>query len=392
MSKTKLLIVEDQGIVAADIKECLIELGYQVVAVASSGNEAIELAGVHHPDLILMDIVLKGEMDGIAAAAAVRELHDIPVVYLTAHADKATLDKAKVTVPYGYVLKPFREIELRTAIELAVYNHSARSGQEVSFAAEAEFAVEEEEPAEPADTPQSGSEQQAEALSYLQRVKFIEQLPLSDLRLIADSARFSTHENGEFIVAEGDCNVSGFVVISGRVSMVKTSPTGKDLIVELLPPGDPFGILCSIDNAPYPVNVRSQIKSRIMWIPRTAVLTVLRRYPELNRQFVQEIFDRLRSAHNIARALAHDSSEIRIATALCSLVPKFHSESDDGNTVLIEMTRQELAELVGSTTETAIRLTKALERDGILDLSRTGIMKILNLPALTNLSQRESGL
>ena len=123
MSGPNILVVEDEKIVALDIKNRLIDFGYNVPAIVSSGEDAVEKAGDLLPDLILMDIMLKGDMDGIEAAEQIHELYDIPIVYLTAYADEKTLERAKVTEPFGYILKPFEERELRTNIEIALYKH-----------------------------------------------------------------------------------------------------------------------------------------------------------------------------------------------------------------------------------------------------------------------------
>jgi len=123
----KLLVVEDKGIVAKDIQNTLKRLGYAVPTVVSSGEEAIKKAVEIHPDLVLMDIVLKGDMDGIEAAEQIHNRLNIPVVYLTAYADKNILQRAKITEPFGYILKPFEEKELHTAIEMALYKHKIES-------------------------------------------------------------------------------------------------------------------------------------------------------------------------------------------------------------------------------------------------------------------------
>ena len=116
-------MVEDERIVAEDIKKSLLNLGYTVSAVVSSGEEAMQNAEEENPDLILMDIVLKGGMDGIEVAEKIHsELH-IPVVYVSAYADEKKLQRAKVTEPYGYILKPFGDTELHTTIETALYKH-----------------------------------------------------------------------------------------------------------------------------------------------------------------------------------------------------------------------------------------------------------------------------
>jgi len=122
-----IFIVEDERIVAEDIQSRLKHLGYRVVGAISSGETAIQKAGEIRPDLVLMDIRLAGPMDGIEAAESIRVRFDIPVVFLTAHADDRTLELAKRTEPFGYVLKPFDDRELHTSIEMALYKH--RAGQ-----------------------------------------------------------------------------------------------------------------------------------------------------------------------------------------------------------------------------------------------------------------------
>ncbi len=117
------LVVEDERIVAGDIESRLTFLGYRVVSIAPSGAEAIQESERLRPHLVLMDIHLEGDMDGTQAATVIRERFGIPVVYLTAHADASTLQRAKTTDPFGYLLKPFNDHELRTAIELALYKH-----------------------------------------------------------------------------------------------------------------------------------------------------------------------------------------------------------------------------------------------------------------------------
>lgn len=123
MAKTSVLVVEDESIVAKDIQNSLKKLGYAVPSVENSGEDAIDAAGQHRPDLILMDIMLKGEISGIEAAEQIRNRYQIPVIFLTAYADESTLSKAKVTEPYGYIIKPFKEIDLHTSIEMALYKH-----------------------------------------------------------------------------------------------------------------------------------------------------------------------------------------------------------------------------------------------------------------------------
>ena len=124
MAKTRILIVEDESLVAKDIQAMILNLGYAVAGVVSSGEKALQKIEDNCPGLILMDIVLKGSLDGIATAEKIRARCDVPIVYLTAYADEATVNRAKLTEPFGYLLKPFEERELQTTIEMALHKHA----------------------------------------------------------------------------------------------------------------------------------------------------------------------------------------------------------------------------------------------------------------------------
>ncbi|NLX03780.1 MAG: PAS domain S-box protein [Phycisphaerae bacterium] len=124
MTDARILVVEDEKIVAKDLKQRLERLGYAVPAVAATGRDAVEKALDGNVDLVLMDIMLKGDMDGIQAAEQIRRRAGLPVVYLTAYSDRETLSRAKVTEAFGYILKPFEERELETNIEVALYKHA----------------------------------------------------------------------------------------------------------------------------------------------------------------------------------------------------------------------------------------------------------------------------
>ena len=119
----RILVVDDEAIVAENIRSKLEGLGYEVCAVAPSGEEAVREAERKGPDLVLMDIRLRGEMDGVEAALEIGDRFDIPIVYLTAYADERTLARAKIANPYGYILKPFGVRELNSIIEIALYKH-----------------------------------------------------------------------------------------------------------------------------------------------------------------------------------------------------------------------------------------------------------------------------
>jgi diguanylate cyclase (GGDEF)-like protein/PAS domain S-box-containing protein len=123
MTLARILVVEDENIVAMDIQDRLESLGYDVPITVATGERAVEKAETLRPDLVLMDIQLQGEMDGVHAADEIRRRFGIPVVFLTANADDVTIQRAKVTEPFGYIIKPFEERELHTTIAMALYKH-----------------------------------------------------------------------------------------------------------------------------------------------------------------------------------------------------------------------------------------------------------------------------
>jgi len=121
MAKTRIMIVEDEWTVAEEIKMVLEGMEYDVTSLSSSGEEAVQNAEKDNPDLVLMDIVLEGEMDGIAAANEIRSRFNIPIVFLTAYTDDKILERASITGPFGYIVKPFVNEDLKISIEIAVY-------------------------------------------------------------------------------------------------------------------------------------------------------------------------------------------------------------------------------------------------------------------------------
>jgi len=129
MTKAKILIVEDDVIVAMDVENRLKNLGHSVLAIVDNGKDAIEKTTVYNPDLVLMDIVLKGDMDGIEAAEIIRYSFGMPIIFITAYADEEKLERAKLTMPFGYILKPFRDRDIKITIEMACYTAKINAKQ-----------------------------------------------------------------------------------------------------------------------------------------------------------------------------------------------------------------------------------------------------------------------
>ncbi|MFA7229353.1 MAG: response regulator, partial [Melioribacteraceae bacterium] len=129
MAENKILVVEDEMIISMELSHRLRRSGFDVVATAASGEDAIKKALELSPDLILMDIHIAGEIDGIQTAELIHSKEDIPIIYLTAFSDEKTLDRAKLTEPYGFLIKPFEQRELETTIEVALYKRSVELKQ-----------------------------------------------------------------------------------------------------------------------------------------------------------------------------------------------------------------------------------------------------------------------
>ncbi len=128
-SEPRALIVEDEALIAEELRERLSRLGFLVIAAVDNAEEGVAIATRERPDLVLMDIRLKGEKDGVQAAAEIRQQVDVPIVYLTAYSDRLTVDRAKQTEHDGFILKPFLKRELQPTIEVAMRRHDLRRKQ-----------------------------------------------------------------------------------------------------------------------------------------------------------------------------------------------------------------------------------------------------------------------
>jgi CRP-like cAMP-binding protein len=213
----------------------------------------------------------------------------------------------------------------------------------------------------------------------LSTLSLFSSVPRSELRVLAQSSAVRQIEGGEFLSLPGEQPEIGFVVISGRLAVTKISEAGKELTVELLPPGDAFGILRVLESTPPNTAVRAQIASRILAVHQTALKIIVDRYPAVYREIAEEYSNRMKALLNLAVSLAHAKVESRIVSTLLALAPRFGKSCAQEDQSRIYLTRRELADLAGTTPETAIRITKNFERDGLLDLSRPGIIKILSL-------------
>lgn len=367
MNEARILVVEDEPLVADDLERTLKKLSYQVVGRAASAAEAIALAEKLKPDLALMDISIKGEVDGIEAGKTLKDRFGIALIYLTAHSDHATFERAKITEPYGYVVKPFQPTDLRIALGLALYKRS----QEFKVAQPSW----EQTAANQLAESQVGDPKHQEAVDFLRKLDLFSSLPPGDMHTLVRQAKVEEHSHGSLIACEGEEESTCFLVLEGRVSLVKTSENGNQLVVELLFPGDLFSIVSAFEEETSSLTARAQKSVRVIRFQKKSLFSLLSRQPGFYKIYVRESTRRLKTAHSMMRAIAHDKVESRIASALAELAkrPSACPVPDEG----IAITRQEIADLTGTSVETAIRVTRAMEEEGILELAKRGTIKIL---------------
>lgn len=219
-------------------------------------------------------------------------------------------------------------------------------------------------------------------------LEFLE-LPIAEVEDLASCARLVTHGPGEYLSIEGEEEGShGFIPMSGLVSMFKTSANGKVLVVEILKAGDIFALLLMLakDSLPAQLSARSIQRVDAIWIPVKQFQNILAKHPAIFKEIIAHLLICLQSSYNLSRGLAHDRVDVRIAATLTSLAIKFSRPIGLGRLPTINFTRQQLADLTGTTSESAIRVTRAMQRDGLIDISRPGIIKIVNLVGLQELS------
>lgn len=215
-------------------------------------------------------------------------------------------------------------------------------------------------------------------------------LPVREIEGLARSAREEAHRAREYIFAEGDPAVWLCLVKSGHVRIVKHSRTGKDVVLELLGPGEVFGGVAVIERRPYPAAAQVTEPSVIIKIPADALVAVAERYPSVIREMALMIGRRLRTAHDSVRSLAVDPVEARLAASLLRLAEREGVRSRRGLELPFHLTRQSLADMSGTTVETAIRVVSRWLRDDLLE-DEGGRQVLKNLEALRELAEGDAG-
>ena len=370
--KAKIFVVEDDPIIFLDIQSILTNNGYTVVGHSDRGEDAVKLIPEAKPDLILMDVNLRGEMDGIEAATLVSKSYKCPLIFLTALSDEETLARAKLAQPFGYVVKPFEDVDITTSIEIALMRFETE-------VAAADSGIQHD------DTPPEFINLDPNSSlipNQIRSIKIFSNLEDSFIEEIASSTLIKSFSPGDIIVSQEN-KEHGFIVLSGRIGIVSTSISGKDLISSLLGPGDCYGLFFLLEDFSEKVYAKAQAESKILIIPLNLMKHLQKSSKVFNQQLISELTSQLSKNISISQALAFSKVEGRIINALIALLPSFGKKAVEGEQAgRLFITRKELADFTGTTPETAIRVTKSLERRGLLDLTKPGIIKVLNIEEL----------
>ena len=192
-------------------------------------------------------------------------------------------------------------------------------------------------------------------------------LPAKDLAALAGAARDVSYRAREYVFHEGDPAVWFCLVKRGHVKIVRHAKSGKDVVLELLGPGEAFGGVAVIERRPYPASAQVTEPSVVTRISQDLICTLAERHPSLVRQMALMIGQRLRTAHEAVTSLAADPVEARLAAALLRIAEREGVRARDRITLPFQLTRQSLADMTGTTVETAIRVLGRWQRDGLLD-------------------------
>ncbi|HEY7519943.1 MAG TPA: Crp/Fnr family transcriptional regulator [Methylomirabilota bacterium] len=213
-------------------------------------------------------------------------------------------------------------------------------------------------------------------------------VPARELAALAAVAREETHRARDYIFTEGDAADWFCFVRSGRVKILRASRGGKEVVLELLGPGEPFGGVAVIERRPYPASAQAIETSVVLKIPREPIVALTERYPGVIREMALTIGRRLRAAHESVRALAADPVEARLASALLRLAERDGERGPRGITLPYHLTRQSLADMTGTTVETTIRIVSRWQKDRLVR-DEGGRLLLTDLEALRAVAEGE---
>lgn len=241
----------------------------------------------------------------------------------------------------------------------------------------------------PSEAPRDTS---GELLSILQAQEIFAPFSEKSLRTLAAACRKVSYRPGDYISHEGDGRGTwGYIPLSGRLAILKTSISGRELVVALLAPGDLLGLVIpiSLSMLPLQLSTRAQSQTEVLTIDTNVLITALDQRPQSYHLLLIEQIELLQSAYRLARGLAHDRVDVRIASVLLGLLPRFSRSRVPPGLTSIQITRQQIADLSGTTLESSIRTTRRMHAERMIDVSRPGIVNLLDLDILRAVEEGE---
>jgi CRP/FNR family transcriptional regulator len=223
---------------------------------------------------------------------------------------------------------------------------------------------------------------------FLRENPVFAELPAAEIDALAAAAREETKRAREHVFMDGDAAQWLWLVRSGRIKIVRHSRTGRDVVLELLGPGEVFGGMAVIERRPYPASAQATEPSVVVKLPAAAIIALSERHPSVIREMALMIGRRLRAAHDSVRSLSVDPVEARVATVLLRLAEREGTRTTGGLTLPFHLTRQSLADMTGTTVETTIRILSRWGKDGMV-LDENGRLLLKDLPRLRELADGE---
>lgn len=218
-------------------------------------------------------------------------------------------------------------------------------------------------------------------IETLKKSELFSSLKDSELKSISEYFEMVTYKNNENVFVEGDPSDKFYLVAEGSVKVLKHTMMGKDIILEIMSPGDIFGGVAVLDKKPFPASAQAMESTTVIWISRQNLIRIMDEYPVLKLEVVKYFSDKLRDAHEMLKNIATERVEKRIASLLLKLSEKIGVEDKGFIKLDFPLTRQEISEMVGTTVETCIRTMSKLQKSGIIKSSNGRISIKTNLLA-----------
>lgn len=334
--KKKLLLIEDNQEVRENTVEILELAGYEVYS-AVNGKEGVEKAIEVLPDLIICDIMMP-VLDGYGALHLLNKnekTSSIPFIFLTAKSERSDMRKGMEMGADDYITKPFDDLELLSAVESRL-KKSEVNRKEIK----------------------PTTDDMNELLGNI--------TGLDDIKKISSRQQTKHYKKKDSIYTEGDSPVGLYLLISGKVKIYKSHELGKDLIIKLLQPGDFFGYLALLEDTPHIMSAEALEDSEVVIFPREDFYKLMT-HPQVMQQFVKLLSGNIHTEQEKLIALAYSSVRKRSAEALIELYKRYHKE-ESKDPFSIAIAREDLANMVGTATESLIRTLSDFREEGLVQI------------------------